>query len=170
LQLPPTPSPPGLPRDYIAVRFYFNASLPDTERNRRFMVSLLSTLARTTDLVLLNTGMRLDDHHDLDAAAAGRIHTVDRFMTPADNLAVQTAVIARARAFVGTYGGLSYLPPFFRVPSLCFYSERQRFRLGHLEAAQRVFRRRGWGQFVALDVEQAVETESLLEPVLAVAR
>ncbi|HEY2945672.1 MAG TPA: hypothetical protein VGN09_24785, partial [Vicinamibacteria bacterium] len=170
LPLPPTPPPPGLPRDYIAVRFYFNASLPDTECNRRFMVSLLSTLARTTDLVLLNTGMRLDDHHDLDAGAAGRIHTVERFMTPGDNLAVQTAVIARARAFVGTYGGLSYLPPFFRVPSLCFYSERQRFRLGHLEAAQRVFRRRGWGQFVALDVEQAVETESLLEPVLALAR
>ncbi len=36
-------------------------------------------------------------------------------MTPERNLAVQTAVIARARAFVGTYGGYSYLAPFCGV-------------------------------------------------------
>ncbi len=54
------------------------------------------------------------------------------------NLAVQTAVIARARAFVGTYGGYSYLAPFCGVPSLAFYSEPT-FKVHHLQVAQHVF-------------------------------
>ena len=45
-------------------------------------------------------------------------------MSPADNLAVQTAVFGRAAAFVGTYGGLSMVPPLCGVPSFAFDSVR----------------------------------------------
>ncbi len=43
-------------------------------------------------------------------------------MTPQRNLEVQTVIISEARAFVGSYGGLAYLGPFYGVPSVGFYS------------------------------------------------
>ena len=39
---------------------------------------------------------------------------------------MQTAVIAGARAFVGTYGGYAYLAPFCNVPAIAFYSDARR--------------------------------------------
>jgi hypothetical protein len=80
-----------------------------------------------------------------------RIHTVDHLMTPRNNLDIQTKVISRARAFVGTYGGLSYLAPLYGVTSLAFYSQRDRFNVQHLEVARRVFNRFKRGSYVVLD-------------------
>ena len=77
--------------------------------------------------MLLNTPFRVDDHADYAAHGSPRVHTVDDLMTPARNLDVQTAVIAGAKAFVGTYGGYSYLAPLCGVPSLAFYSRREEF-------------------------------------------
>ena len=36
---------------------------------------------------------------------------------------VQSAVVARARRFVGTYGGFAYLAPFCGVPAVSYYTE-----------------------------------------------
>jgi hypothetical protein len=141
----------GLPRDYIAVRFYFNESFPDTEENKLFITSLLDTLTETNDVVLLNPDLHIDDHWDMRPGRNPRIHTVDHLMTPQNNLAVQTKVISRARAFVGTYGGLSYLAPLYGVTSLAFYSHRERFNVQHLELARRVFGRFRRGSYVVLD-------------------
>ena len=141
----------GLPRDYIAVRFYFNESFPDTEENKLFVTSLLETLTETNDVVLLNPDLHIDDHWDMRPGRNPRIHTVDHLMTPQNNLAVQTKVISRARAFVGTYGGLSYLAPLYGVTSLAFYSHRERFNVQHLELARRVFGRFKRGSYVVLD-------------------
>ena len=55
-------------------------------------------------------------------------------------------------AFVGTYGGLSYLSPFYGVPSLAFYSDPRAFTVQHLELARRVFSGMKRGSFVAMDV------------------
>jgi hypothetical protein len=141
----------GLPRDYIAVRFYFNESFPDTEENKLFVTSLLDTLTDTNDVVLLNPDLHIDDHWDMRPGRNPRIHTVDHLMTPQNNLSVQTKVISRARAFVGTYGGLSYLAPLYGVTSLAFYSHRERFNVQHLELARRVFGRFKRGSYVVLD-------------------
>jgi hypothetical protein len=140
-----------LPDSFVAARFYFNESFPDTEHNRSFVRQLLETIASQTDVVLLNTGLHLDDHWDLRPAVAGRIHTVDHLMTPRNNLEIQTKVISRARSFVGTYGGLSYLAPFYGVGSLAFYSRPDAFSVHHLELARRVFARMRQGSFVVLD-------------------
>jgi hypothetical protein len=141
-----------LPDDYVAVRFYFNEAFPDTEANRRFASQLLQTLAATTDVVLLTPSMRLDDHQDLPAAARGRIHEISHLMSPRTNLDVQSRVIAQARAFVGTHGGLSYLAPLYGVKSLSFYSDARPHTVRHLELARRVFTRMQPGSYVALDV------------------
>jgi hypothetical protein len=143
--------PPGLPDTYVAARFYFSDCFPDTPANRAFVASTINTISQHTPVVLLNTPFAVDDHHDFDASA-GRVYTIgEQYMAPERNLAVQTAVIAGASAFVGTYGGYSYLAPFCRVPSLAFYSHRT-FKDQHLHVAQRAFGQLGGPTLVAIDV------------------
>src|SRR5690606_12113029 len=137
-----------LPQDYVAARFYFSDCFPDTPSNRAFVASTLDALAKHTSVVLLDAPFAVDDHRDfssVQAAAAspagselkvglaggrlpprgaaregGLVISIAGRMTPETNLAVQTAAIARARAFVGTYGGYSYLAPLHGVPSIAF--------------------------------------------------
>jgi hypothetical protein len=120
---PPAPdeSATPLPRDFIAVRFYFSRSFPPTEENRRFAGTLIDTLSEHVPVVFLNHPFSIDDHRDYEPSA-GDARSVADLMTPATNLAVQTAVIGRATAFVGTYGGLSLLPLLCGVPSYAYCS------------------------------------------------
>jgi hypothetical protein len=156
MQVTPNPALSArLPRDYVAVRFYFSSSFPDTPENRAFAESMVRGLAQSTDVVMLGPGFRVDDHRDFTPAASSRIHAVDDLMTPARNLEIQTAVIAGARAFVGTYGGYAYLAPFCNVPAIAFYANRDGFHAYHLELADRVFRRMNTASLVALDVRDA---------------
>ena len=110
-------------------------------RTGEFVASLLNALAETTDVVLLNPSMRLDDRVDVPVTARGRIHDISDLMSPRTNLDIQSKVIARARAFVGTHGGLSYLPPLYGVKSLSFYSDPRPSTVRHLELARRAFNR-----------------------------
>ena len=144
-----------LPADYVAVRFYFSASFPDTPENRTFVESVVARISESTDVVLLNTGINVDDHRDFAPGQRDRLHYVNDLMTPDGNLAVQSAVIAGARAFVGTYGGFSYLAPLYGVRSLAFYSDHDAFFAHHLDFAQRVFRRLGAASLVPLDARDA---------------
>ena len=73
-------------------------------------------------------------------------------MEPSNNLAVQTEVVSRALAFVGTYGGLSYLAPFYGVDSIALYSHGQDFHYHHLEFANKVFAEMDDAAFMAIDV------------------
>jgi hypothetical protein len=151
-----------LPARYVAVRFYFSTCFPDTPDNRRFVDATVRSLAASNDVVLLNTGFHLDDHRDHVTDGVTRIHTLDGLFTPEHNLDVQTAVIAGAQAFVGTYGGYSYLAPLCGVPSVAFYSERDAFFAHHLELADRVFRRLQAGSLVPLDVRDATLVRMVL--------
>ena len=140
-----------LPDEYLAARFYFSDCFPDTAANRAFAASVIETISLHTPVVLLNTPFAVDDHRDLDPVG-GRVVTIgEQHMPPERNLAVQTAVIGRARGFVGTYGGYSYLAPLCGVSSLAFYSDRT-FRAHHLHVAQRVFEGLGGASLVPLDV------------------
>ena len=81
-------------------------------------------------MVSLTTGLRLDDHDGDDMRDAG-VQLLPENLTPRENLAVQTALVAGAPAFVGTYGGFSYLAPFLGVPHDGLLLERRpAFRRG----------------------------------------
>ena len=108
------------------MKFYANAALPDTAANRALIARVLADLTATTDVVLLNTGQRYDDHSDFAPTARERLHTVEHLMTPETNLEVQTRIISSAKAFVGTYGGFSYLAPFCGTNTVAFYSNPPR--------------------------------------------
>ncbi|MGE0592541.1 MAG: hypothetical protein AB7G23_10070 [Vicinamibacterales bacterium] len=150
--LDPFPFRDQLPERYVAAKFYGNTALPDTPENRAFIASFLTELAQHIDVVLLNTGHRFDDHSDFPSELKGRFHSIEHLMTPENNLTVQTQVIRGAQAFVGTYGGFSYMSPLSGVDTLAFYSHATGFRFDHLEVAKRVFSGLRCGSFVELDV------------------
>jgi hypothetical protein len=144
----------GLPAEYVAVKAYFNEVLPGTEANRRFFLSAIERLAERIDVVLLSTGLLVDDHEEW-ATAHDRVHPIERLLRPEDNLAVQTRIIAGARGLVATYGGFSYLGAFLGVPTLTFYEVEQTVPV-HLEVLRQAlpdadYRRVRAGDLTALD-------------------
>lgn len=136
-----------LPETFVAVKFYFSACFPETPENKQFIVRLLRSLSQESEVVLLSTGLNLDDHTDFDGIVSARIHKIEDLIEPGNNLAVQTAIISRASAFYGTYGGFSYLAPIYGVPSVAFYSHEDKFLPSHLDVAYRASRVMKFGYF-----------------------
>ena len=144
-----------LPERYVAAKFYGNAALPPTPENREFVTSYLTDLAQQSTSCCSTPAQRFDDHSDFPPSLRGRLHTIDHLMAPETNLAVQTEVIRNAQAFVGTYGGFSYLAPLCGVNTLAFYSHAGGFRFDHLEVAKRVFSALKCGTFTEVDLRAA---------------
>jgi hypothetical protein len=139
--------PPGR---YTAVKFYFNDCFPATDENRAFVRRTLQAFAERGPVVSLTTGFRLDDHDGDDLEALG-VQGLPRHLEPRDNLAAQTAAVAGACAFVGTYGGFSYLAPFLGVRATAYYADASGFSRRHLQMAQSALGSLGAGAL--LDVQ-----------------
>ena len=133
------------------MKFYTAASLPPTDAVRRALQSIVIRLADRSDVVMLDTGLTLDDHDDYSFGVASRIHSVRDALKPRDNLAVQTAVIGRASAFVGTCGALAWLAPMLGVDTTAVFADA-RFLHGHLQVARRVYQVIDGGRFSPLDI------------------
>jgi hypothetical protein len=142
---------PALPSRFVAVKFYTAASLPPTDTVRRALQSIVLGLAERTDVVMLDTGLPLDDHEDYSFASASRIHSVRESLRPRDNLAVQTAIISRASSFVGTCGALAWLAPMLGIDTTAVFADAQ-FLHGHLQVARRVYQVIDGGRFSPLDI------------------
>ena len=147
---PDVPVPP-LPSEFVAVKFYTAASLPPTDAVRRALQSIVLGLAERTSVVMLDTGLALDDHEDYSFGVASRIHTVRDVLQPRDNLAVQTAIISRASSFVGTCGALAWLAPMLGIDTTAVLADA-RFLHGHLQVARRVYQLMDGGRFSPLDI------------------
>jgi hypothetical protein len=158
----------ALPDNFVAVRFYFSECFPDTPANREFATRVIEGLAARTNVVLLNNDLLVDDHSDFSPPHAGRVHVLSAHMSPETNLALQTAAISRASAFVGTYGGYSYLAPLYGVHSVAFHS-RTTFKQHHLELAHRVFQRLGAARLVPVDIRQTSVLADTMAGVLTAA-
>jgi len=140
----------ALPDEYVAVRFYSRDSFPATEESQRFAARVIQSLRESTNVVLVGQRQALDEHRDVQGELPPDVVTIDHLLRPENNLAIQTAVVASAQMFVGTYGGFSYLAPFLGVPSLSFSTDPARTQPWHYELAQRIFDDPAWGDFVAL--------------------
>ena len=131
------PLPPACPAEYVAVKLYFSDSFPDEPASRELAAQLLEGLAEDSDVVVLTSGRQLDEHREW-VPAGRRIHDSSAWVTPHDNLAVQTAIVARARALVSTYGGFSYLGPMLGVPTLAVHT-REAFSRVHLDVLRAAY-------------------------------
>jgi len=127
-----------LPPHYVAVKFYFNECFPATTRNRAFVRDALRLLAANGPVVALSTELNIDDHAG-DRVDEHGVRHLPEGIEPARNLQIQSAIVAGADAFVGTYGGFSYMAPFHGVKSLAFYSDAGGFSQKHLHMARSAF-------------------------------
>lgn len=139
-----------LPDEYVAVRLYSSNSFPDDEAGRSFASRVIAALSRRTKVVLLGHPFELDDHGDVQGERPEGVISIDHLLRPENNLALQTALVGHAKAFIGTYGGFSYLAPFLGVPSLSFSMDRGNTHYWHYALAEQVFAGPEWGNFVAL--------------------
>ena len=127
-----------LPADYTAVKFYFNDCFRNTPANRAFVDRTIRALQRDGPVISLSTGIHVDDHAPCEPDVAA-MHGIHHLLAPHNNLLVQSAIVARARRFVGTYGGFAYLAPFHGVDAESYYSEPHAFSVRHLDLALDVF-------------------------------
>jgi hypothetical protein len=141
----------ALPREYVAVKFYAARSLPDTPDVRRTLAWFVDSLAERTHVVLLDTGLVLDEHVDYSFGPSGRVISARSWMAPNNNLAVQTQIIAGAQAFVGTCGSVAWLAPMLGVNTSAVYMD-PKWLHAHLGVMLRACHRTGAGRFAALDL------------------
>jgi hypothetical protein len=157
-EAPPRADAGPLPPAYIAVKFYFNDCFPATDRNRAFVREEVRRLAERAPVVSLTTGLSLDDHGGCEVDVHG-VTTLPPHLDPRRNLHVQSAIVAGASAFAGTYGGFSYLAPFYGVPAAAYFSDAAGFSPRHLAMARSAFATLGGRDL--LHVEDAAASEPL---------
>jgi hypothetical protein len=132
--LPPPPLPEALvlPDEFVAVKWYFRPSLPNTPQNLYRIREITEGLAARTPVVLLHDNPRLDDHEEADLSDVPGVRAVLGGVPPERNLEVQSAIIARAKGYIGTYGGLGYVPLHYGVPSRLYASDMQHLKPVHV--------------------------------------
>ena len=142
---------PPLPDCFTAVKFYTGRALPDTPETRRALRRLVERLAAEQPLVTLDTGLTLDEHEDYLFDGVPGVTNLRGWITPQNNLGVQTAVIQRASRFAGTCGGLAWLAPLLGIDTLAVYASDD-LLTPHLYAARHAYREAGAAPFVSLDL------------------
>jgi hypothetical protein len=164
----PAEVPSGLPARFAAVKFYMGAAVPDTPERRRTLRGLVSRLAMTMPVVVLDTGLTIDEHRDFLFEDVPNVTAWTGARTPATNLAVQTQVIARASLFVGTCGSLAWLAPMLGTPTIGVYAD-DRFLAPHLFVARHAYRMMQAAPFTTIDLT-ALDALDLVPDVAAAAR
>jgi len=142
---------PGLPTSYVAVKLYAARSMPDTPAVRKVLAHHVTMLAEQVPVVLLDTGLVLDEHADYELAHSTRVISAREWMTPENNLGVQTQIIARSRGFIGTCGSVTWLAPMLGVNTSALFVD-PKWLHAHLGVALRAAHRVKGGYFAAADL------------------
>lgn len=134
-----------LPPKYVAMRWYARPTWPLREDLRLWTRRCVEAIAKQTPVVLVDAGFHTDDHADI---ALGNIPNVLKLsdlttMTSLNNLAIQSSVIAKASAYVGTYGGMAQGAMRWGVPTVAFYDQFGQTAPAHLHLTQSLSLRTG---------------------------
>jgi len=158
------PALSALPAEYVAMKFYTARSFGAQDRHTDLLRGVIETIAQRYPVVLLGTGLALDEHEDVLFGGIPRTINAAALMRPENNLGVQTEIIRRARRFVGTCGSLAWLAPMLGTDTLAVYSD-DHLLTSHLYAARHGYASMQAGRFVALDLD-ALELMALEEKLL----
>lgn len=153
-RMPPVDATWDLPSKYVAVKFYSGRSMPDTPEIRASLRQIVVRIAERRPVVLLDTGLLIDDHEDFSFAGNPNIRSARSLMLPRDNLAVQSRIIAGSELFVGTCGSLAWLAPMLGVDTVALYANPD-FLHTHLRVGHRVYESLGAGHFAPVDLRGA---------------
>ena len=147
----PIIDPALLPREYIAVKFYGARSMPDTPEVRSMLRDVVAGLAEQLPVVLLDTGLLLHDDHGDYTFGGGNVISARGWMTPQNNLGVQTQIAAGARAFVGTCGSITWMTPRLGVDTSAMFVNPEWLH-AHVAVAMRAYHKLGAGRFAITDL------------------
>jgi hypothetical protein len=150
----------GVPDDFIAVKLYAGPALTTSDTTRAAARALVEQAARVAPVVLLETEAGLDEHRDFDLRGLANVTSAGALMQPRTNLGVQLSLIARARFFLGTCGGLAWVAPFLGVPTVAVY-DSDAMLAPHLLLARSARQLAGAAEFAPLDL-RAVDRVRLL--------
>jgi hypothetical protein len=143
--------PALLPAEYVAVKFYAARSLPDTPEIRTRLRGIVHQLAERMPVVLLDTGLVLEDDHADYAFSGGRVTSARPWMTPQTNLGVQTQIVAGAKAFVATCGSIAWLGPRLGTDTSALFVD-PKWLHAHLAVAMRAYHKLDAGRFAVADL------------------
>jgi len=137
---PPLPDGLALPEKFIAARFYARWTWPANEHTAQAARAIIAKIATDVPVVLLdNGGLHLDDHLDFAPKTLPpnvyRLSDLAPGMNAETNLAIQSAVLAQASGFVGTYGGFSQLALLLGKPNISFYERWGETSIAHKHLA-----------------------------------
>src|SRR5437870_2566058 len=149
---------PTLPDRFVAVKFYTGRALTDTPAHREQLRRLVERISRRHPVVALNTNLSLDEHADYVFQDMPGVITLDGWLTPQNNLAVQTEVIRRAERFVGTCGSLAWLAPMLGTDTLAVYAD-DHFLTPHIYAARHAYQSMEAARFMTMDLAVLDEIE-----------
>ena len=135
IQAPELPSGLELPEVFVAARFYARETWPPQEKAVKQATEMtLRKLADQHPVVILESETVADEHMDYPIPRHEnliRLRDLTK-LVPETNLAVQSAVLARAQGFVGTYGGFAQLALRLGKPSVSFYHQWVGTAITHL--------------------------------------
>jgi ADP-heptose:LPS heptosyltransferase len=147
-----------LPERYVAAKFYTGTALPDSAGHRRALRDLISVVARRMPVVVLDTGLKTDEHEDYLFQGLSNVCSVRAQLDPRTNLDMQTAVISGSRGFIGTCGSLAWLAPMLGIDTVAVYAN-DRFLASHIFFATHVYRQNGAARFDTLDLRGVMDLD-----------
>lgn len=150
----------ALPDGYVAVKLYSARSMPDSPALRRVLRQLVAGVAERAPVVLLDTGLALDEHADYELGG-GRVVSARPLMTPRTNLGMQTAIIAGARGFVSTCGSLAWMAPMLGTDTSALFVDPKWLHV-HLGVALRASHKVAAGRFAACDLRALHPLDNLV--------
>lgn len=134
LPAPPLPDTVRLPEQFVTARFYIRPTF--TDKMTGMAISAVKQLAGQMPVVMLSSGFQADDHRDLEIVGDNVLQLADlASLNPETNLAVQSAVLARSTAFVGTYGGFAQLALRLGRPVSSYYETWHGTMIAHKHLA-----------------------------------
>lgn len=152
IQTPAVNPSVNLPKDFVAVRFYSRATMPGRHKQvMGFLKGCIDTIQQDHEVVILDSDLSLDDHMDMTHELTGpRVHHLSEYgpLHVETNLATMSAILGRARGFVGTYGGFAQLALRCGVPSVSFYAEWEKTSIAHALLAHTLSVRSGVPSYV----------------------
>jgi len=126
LGVPELPATVALPEVFVAAKFYARETWPLHHKLATSITAAsLMKVADATPVVILDGSVHADEHLDFPVPVHPQILHLRDLTTvrPETNLALQSAVLAKAQGFIGTYGGMAQLALRLGKPSVTFYAD-----------------------------------------------
>jgi hypothetical protein len=121
----PTPVVPvglALPEQFVCVRWYQRSTWPLSDSLLEWTHNMVKAIAQTMPVVILRSSQYVDDHVDFPTPTGENI-TVVHAEPWRENLAVQSAILKRASAYIGTWGGVAQLAVRLGIPTAAFFDK-----------------------------------------------